>query len=98
MAMISENFTPPKVTKSSKYDSMVDGFAIKVRKYRRHGAMLEMKSNCEKCEVSLPKDTEDAMICSFECTFCTRCTNEILKGTCPNCGGELVRRPTRISK
>ena len=36
------------------------------------------------------------MICSFECTFCTDCNGTILNGTCPNCGGILVPRPTRV--
>jgi hypothetical protein len=36
------------------------------------------------------------MICSFECTFCVKCVHSKLKGRCPNCGGDLVRRPTRI--
>ena len=35
------------------------------------------------------------MICSYECTFCAACADEVLKGVCPNCGGELVRRPVR---
>jgi hypothetical protein len=35
------------------------------------------------------------MICSFECTFCSACAREVLQGECPNCGGELVRRPIR---
>jgi hypothetical protein len=35
------------------------------------------------------------MMCSFECTFCKSCAEGVLKGRCPNCGGELVRRPVR---
>jgi hypothetical protein len=54
---------------------------------------LEMKSACEKCEAPLPKLAE-ACICSFECTFCPACT-ESMQGKCPNCGGELLRRPRR---
>jgi len=34
-------------------------------------------------------------MCSFECTFCKSCAEGVLKGRCPNCGGELVRRPIR---
>ena len=60
--------------------------------------MLEMKTNCEKCNTNLPTDSGDAMICSYECTFCARCTKDILKGICPNCGGEIVRRPTRQAR
>jgi len=35
------------------------------------------------------------MICSFECTFCADCAHRIFSGLCPNCSGELVRRPIR---
>jgi hypothetical protein len=52
-----------------------------------------MKDRCEKCEVELG-NLDDARICSFECTFCTNCA-EAMSGVCPNCRGELVRRPTR---
>jgi hypothetical protein len=57
--------------------------------------MLELRPNCECCDRELPPDAEDAMICSFECTFCAACTRDVLRGVCPNCGGELVRRPMR---
>ena len=59
--------------------------------------MLEMRPSCECCDCDLPADKPGAMVCSFECTFCTQCTAEILKGVCPNCGGELVARPTRTA-
>jgi hypothetical protein len=55
---------------------------------------LHMKARCERCSTALDPAGE-AYICSFECTFCRPCTEE-LAGICPNCGGELVRRPTRI--
>ena len=35
------------------------------------------------------------MICSFECTFCTACANEVLENVCPNCGGGFSPRPIR---
>jgi hypothetical protein len=54
---------------------------------------LEMRESCERCAASLPHDAE-AVICSYECTFCVGCSGE-LEGICPNCGGELVRRPRR---
>ena len=54
---------------------------------------LEMKTRCEKCDASLDKLAE-AFICSFECTFCPTCTGEV-EARCPNCGGELLRRPRR---
>ena len=57
---------------------------------------LEMRPNCECCNRDLPPDALDAVVCSFECTFCTACAAERLPGgRCPNCGGELVRRPVR---
>ena len=57
--------------------------------------MLELRPNCECCDKDLPPDAADALICSFECTFCEACATAVLGGTCPNCGGELVVRPTR---
>ena len=57
---------------------------------------LEMRTACEHCETPLAMDSRDVMICSFECTFCRDCTEGPLQGSCPNCGGELVRRPTRL--
>ncbi|HZS07582.1 MAG TPA: DUF1272 domain-containing protein [Blastocatellia bacterium] len=54
---------------------------------------LEMRSSCEKCGRSLAHEDE-AYICSYECTFCAECT-DAMKMNCPNCGGELVRRPRR---
>ncbi|MFM8237359.1 MAG: DUF1272 domain-containing protein [Actinomycetota bacterium] len=55
--------------------------------------MLEMRPVCERCDAALADDG-DAAICSFECTFCSQCAAE-LEHRCPNCGGELVRRPRR---
>jgi hypothetical protein len=57
--------------------------------------MLELRPNCECCDRDLPPDSTQAMICSFECTFCADCVNHRLAGRCPNCGGELLRRPIR---
>ena len=57
--------------------------------------MLQLRPSCECCDKDLPPDATDARICSFECTFCASCANAILKGTCPNCGGELAPRPRR---
>jgi uncharacterized protein len=56
--------------------------------------MLELRPNCERCDADLPPES-DARICSFECTFCAPCAEGELKGACPNCGGELARRPIR---
>jgi hypothetical protein len=57
--------------------------------------MLELRPNCECCDRDLPPDSADARICSFECTYCAACAERVLAGRCPNCGGELVRRPIR---
>ena len=57
--------------------------------------MLLIKPNCECCDRDLPPGSLEAMICSFECTFCHECAMTRLQGRCPNCGGELVRRPVR---
>jgi two-component system, LytTR family, sensor kinase len=54
---------------------------------------LEMKTRCEKCGSSL-LPTAEAFICSYECTFCPVCASKA-QGICPNCGGELMRRPSR---
>jgi uncharacterized protein len=54
---------------------------------------LEMRTGCERCGASLAADG-DARICSYECTFCVKCT-EAMNAVCPNCGGELVPRPRR---
>ena len=56
--------------------------------------MLQLRPNCECCNRDLPPDAQ-ALICSFECTFCAPCVTNVLKGKCPNCGGELVARPRR---
>jgi uncharacterized protein len=54
---------------------------------------LMMKAECEKCQTALAHGAT-AYICSFECTFCEKCT-QAMKSVCPNCSGELVRRPKR---
>lgn len=57
--------------------------------------MLQLRPNCECCDTDLAGDSGLAYICSFECTFCEACAQQRLDGKCPNCGGELVRRPRR---
>ncbi|MEJ0003890.1 MAG: DUF1272 domain-containing protein [Pararobbsia sp.] len=57
--------------------------------------MLTLRPNCEHCDADLPADSREARICSFECTFCSDCSDHVLHGICPNCSGELVRRPIR---
>ncbi|WP_084071904.1 DUF1272 domain-containing protein [Knoellia sinensis] len=57
--------------------------------------MLEIRPNCECCDVDLAPESPDAMICTFECTWCTSCVDSCLGGGCPNCGGDLQPRPVR---
>ena len=57
--------------------------------------MLDLRPNCECCDRDLPPEADNAMICTFECTFCTECATGKLGGYCPNCGGNLVARPVR---
>ena len=58
---------------------------------------LQMKEQCERCEAPLPMDSGEARICSYECTFCATCSQE-MDSTCPNCRGELVPRPRRTKR
>ena len=58
--------------------------------------MLKMKKHCEKCNASTD-EKELAYICSYECTFCESCT-QAMNAICPNCSGELLRRPRRLKK
>ena len=60
--------------------------------------MLIMKPSCEHCDVDLPNDSSEAMICSYECTFCADCVSDVLGNVCPNCGGGFKKRPTRVTK
>ena len=57
--------------------------------------MLEIRPNCENCGKSLPNSSEEAMICTFECTFCIDCVTNVLHNVCPNCGGGFGKRPSR---
>jgi hypothetical protein len=59
--------------------------------------MLQMRPGCECCDRNLPPDSAEAMICSFECTFCADCVATKLGGECPNCGGGFSPRPLRAT-
>jgi len=59
--------------------------------------MLELRPCCEHCGRPLPPEAADAMICSFECTFCRDCVAVVLGNVCPNCGGGFCPRPIRPS-
>lgn len=56
---------------------------------------LQLRPNCEWCDVDLPPSSTLARICSYECTFCARCVEDRLHNVCPNCGGGFVARPIR---
>ena len=57
--------------------------------------MLELRPSCEACGSPLTPASTEAMICSFECTFCKSCVETLLLNVCPNCGGGLTPRPIR---
>ena len=60
--------------------------------------MLEIRPTCEHCNKALPPDSREARICSFECTFCSTCVDEVLHNVCPNCGGNFCPRPVRPAR
>ena len=57
--------------------------------------MLAIRPNCEHCGKNLTYNDKDAMICSFECTYCKVCALELFENVCPSCGGNFVPRPIR---
>ncbi len=57
--------------------------------------MLQLRPVCENCGKALPPNSTEAMICSFECTFCQDCVEQTLLNVCPNCGGGFEKRPIR---
>ena len=57
--------------------------------------MLKLRPTCEHCGKDLPNGSTEAMICTFECTFCKDCVNDVLHNVCPNCGGGFEKRPAR---
>ena len=60
--------------------------------------MLELRPNCELCDVDLPPGSPEARICSYECTFCATCVETLLHNVCPNCGGGFQVRPIRPAR
>jgi uncharacterized protein len=60
--------------------------------------MLEIRPNCECCDRDLTPDAVDVFICSFECTWCAACVERFPDRACPNCGGNLERRPIRPTR
>jgi len=57
--------------------------------------MLELRPTCENCNKALPPESTEAMICTFECTFCRSCVESVLNNVCANCGGGFSARPVR---
>lgn len=57
--------------------------------------MLEIRPNCELCDCDLPPNAGNAMICSYECTYCAECVQDVLENACPKCGGGFQPRPIR---
>ena len=60
--------------------------------------MLDLRPNCELCDKDLPPEAADARICTYECTFCATCVDDVLHNVCPNCGGGFEARPIRPAK
>lgn len=60
--------------------------------------MLEIRPNCEHCNKGLPSNSTEAMICTFECTYCKTCAVTLFENVCPSCSGNFVERPIRRSK
>ena len=56
---------------------------------------MEIRPSCECCDRDLDPASPDVMICTYECTWCRDCADTVLRGVCPNCGGNLERRPVR---
>ena len=57
--------------------------------------MLALRPNCEYCDRDLPPEDPAARICTYECTFCADCVEQVLHNVCPNCGDGFVPRPIR---
>jgi hypothetical protein len=57
--------------------------------------MLELRPNCELCDKDLSPTAADARICSYECTYCADCVDNVLHNVCPTCGGGFTPRPIR---
>jgi hypothetical protein len=59
---------------------------------------LALRPTCEHCNKALPPNAADARICSFECTFCASCVDQVIGNVCPNCGGGFTARPIRPTR
>ena len=61
-------------------------------------ARLDLRPNCELCGKDLPPQSSEARVCTYECTYCADCAEQVLHNVCINCGGNLERRPIRPAK
>ena len=59
--------------------------------------MLEIRPSCEHCNEDLAPNATNAMICTYECTYCATCVTKVLHNVCPNCGGGFEKRPIRTT-
>lgn len=82
------------VTKRSFRRRVLDAGRMLLRPY----LVLELRPSCEHCKKLLPAHSTEARICSFECTFCSACVEQVLQGVCPNCGGNFCPRPIRPAR
>jgi len=56
---------------------------------------MERRAECGRCHAALTEDAA-AYHCANDCTFCPTCYRRA-RFECPNCSGELVRRPRRTA-
>ena len=54
--------------------------------------MLALRPNCECCDKDPAADSREAMVSTYECTFC-QLRGARLGGRCPNCGRHFSARP-----
>ena len=59
---------------------------------------LDLRPNCELCNKDLPPQSNVARICTYECTYCAKCAEDVLHNVYINCGGNLTPRPIRPVK
>src|SRR5439155_7024245 len=57
--------------------------------------MLQLRPTCKNCNAALPPNSAAAMICTFECTFCRSCVENILDNVYKNYRGDFCSQPIR---
>lgn len=62
---------------------------LKIAQSNNRITMLEIESTCENCNIKLPYDSAEAMICKY-------CVS-LLKEICSICGSGFEKRPIRPS-